>query len=287
MGIFVRRVWAGLAGVPDRCGGFQERALSTPVLESGVDGDCSAVDGEATMATGSGNSKSSGRSRKELRNGSSTSGAPSSRKRKREEFPDYEIVDPDEIEGGPDVMLDVPVVKVEEIDVEVEDLRSRGLGSSRTSRPRQAQRRRRRPARQRRAQYPGGRGAGVAEGATRQRLADPRPGVDTPWTATRSFSRASARPSRMSAKAEDALSLERARRPRTSAKAPSRRSATSGRAPVRRPRGSDRVPVRPPRESARAAHRHCRASVAAPSRSPVAEEATEDGNPNQEAHHGR
>jgi len=76
------------------------------------------------MATGSGNSKSSGRSRKGSRNGSSTNRSSSSRKRKREEFPDYEIVDPDEIEGGPDVMLDVPVVKVDEIDVEVEDLRA-------------------------------------------------------------------------------------------------------------------------------------------------------------------
>ena len=76
------------------------------------------------MATGSGNSKSSGRSRKGSRNGSSTKRSSSSRKRKREEFPDYEIVDPDEIEGGPDVMLDVPVVKAEEIDVEVDDLRA-------------------------------------------------------------------------------------------------------------------------------------------------------------------
>jgi hypothetical protein len=76
------------------------------------------------MATGSGNSKSSGRSRKGSRNGSSTNRSSSSRKRKREEFPDYEIVDPGEIEGGPDVMLDVPVVKAEEIDVEVDDLRA-------------------------------------------------------------------------------------------------------------------------------------------------------------------
>lgn len=78
------------------------------------------------MARGStGNSRSGGGSRRKSSsaNGSSGRGS-SSRKRKREEFPDYEIVDPGEIEGGPDVMLDVPVVKVDEIDVEVEDLRA-------------------------------------------------------------------------------------------------------------------------------------------------------------------
>ena len=48
----------------------------------------------------------------------------SSRKRKREDYPDYEIVDPNEIDEGPDVMLDVPVVKVDEIDITVEDLRA-------------------------------------------------------------------------------------------------------------------------------------------------------------------
>ena len=46
------------------------------------------------------------------------------RKRKRDDYPDYEILDPEKIEGGPDVMLDVPVVKVDEIDVEVDDLRA-------------------------------------------------------------------------------------------------------------------------------------------------------------------
>ncbi|HET6831631.1 MAG TPA: hypothetical protein VFH44_09815 [Solirubrobacterales bacterium] len=75
------------------------------------------------MARGSGNSQSSGRSKgkSSSSNGRSRS---SSQKRKREEFPDYEILDPDEIEGGPDVMLDVPVVKADEIDVEVDDLRA-------------------------------------------------------------------------------------------------------------------------------------------------------------------
>ena len=46
----------------------------------------------------------------------------SSRKRKREEFKDYSVVDPKDISGGPDVLIAVPVVKVDEIDVEVDDL---------------------------------------------------------------------------------------------------------------------------------------------------------------------
>jgi hypothetical protein len=42
--------------------------------------------------------------------------------RSREEYDDYSIVDRSEIPDGPDVLLDVPVVKVDEIEVEVEDL---------------------------------------------------------------------------------------------------------------------------------------------------------------------
>ena len=39
-------------------------------------------------------------------------------------FEDYSILDPAKIEEGPDVLLDVPVVKVDEIDLEVDDLRA-------------------------------------------------------------------------------------------------------------------------------------------------------------------
>jgi hypothetical protein len=46
----------------------------------------------------------------------------SSRKRKREDFKDYSVVDPRKIEGGPDVLINVPVAKVDEIDIEVDDL---------------------------------------------------------------------------------------------------------------------------------------------------------------------
>lgn len=47
-----------------------------------------------------------------------------STKRQREDFDDYEIVDPGKIDEGPDAMLVVPVVKVEELDIEVDDLRA-------------------------------------------------------------------------------------------------------------------------------------------------------------------
>ena len=40
------------------------------------------------------------------------------------EFEDYSVLDPEDIEDGPDVLLDVPVVKVDEVDLEVEDLRA-------------------------------------------------------------------------------------------------------------------------------------------------------------------
>lgn len=45
-------------------------------------------------------------------------------KKNRSAFPDYSIVDPHDLPDGPDVLLDVPVVKVDEIDVEVDDLRA-------------------------------------------------------------------------------------------------------------------------------------------------------------------
>src|SRR5215217_3045310 len=65
------------------------------------------------------------------RNGSSKSSSSRSRNRSsssssraKQEYPDYSIVDPKDIPDGPDVLLDVPVVKVDEVDLEVEDLRA-------------------------------------------------------------------------------------------------------------------------------------------------------------------
>jgi hypothetical protein len=71
-------------------------------------------------AGGSGSGRRSSKKGNSRRNGRGSS----SRKGRREDYPDYEIVDPDELDNGPDVMLDVPVVKVDEIDIEVEDLRA-------------------------------------------------------------------------------------------------------------------------------------------------------------------
>jgi hypothetical protein len=42
----------------------------------------------------------------------------SRRTRRREEFKDYSVVDPKDIGGGPDVLIDIPVVKVDDVDVE-------------------------------------------------------------------------------------------------------------------------------------------------------------------------
>src|SRR5688500_15779184 len=48
----------------------------------------------------------------------------SQRKQKQEQYDDYSIVDPSEIPDGPDVLVDVPVAKVDKIDIEVDDLRA-------------------------------------------------------------------------------------------------------------------------------------------------------------------
>jgi hypothetical protein len=42
--------------------------------------------------------------------------------RKSKEYPDYAVFDPKQITEGPDVLVDVPVAKVDEIDIEVDDL---------------------------------------------------------------------------------------------------------------------------------------------------------------------
>src|SRR5215218_5573636 len=44
--------------------------------------------------------------------------------RRRKQYPSYSVVDPKRIPDGPDVLLDVPVAKVDEIDVEVDELRA-------------------------------------------------------------------------------------------------------------------------------------------------------------------
>jgi hypothetical protein len=48
----------------------------------------------------------------------------SSRRRSPEKLDDYTIIDPAEIDDGPDVLVDVPVVKADSIEIEVDDLRA-------------------------------------------------------------------------------------------------------------------------------------------------------------------
>jgi len=48
----------------------------------------------------------------------------SSRERSPEKLDDYTVIDPAEIDDGPDVLVDVPVVKADSIEIEVDDLRA-------------------------------------------------------------------------------------------------------------------------------------------------------------------
>jgi hypothetical protein len=59
------------------------------------------------------------------KHGSNGRGNSGGRKRKREEFPDYSVFDPKDVPEGPDVLLDIPVVKVDKIKIEVDDLDAR------------------------------------------------------------------------------------------------------------------------------------------------------------------
>jgi hypothetical protein len=69
--------------------------------------------------------RSSGGSTKSGRTSRSTRGdrrSSSSKSRTKQEFDDHAAVDPTEIPARLDVLIDIPVVKVDEIDLEVEDL---------------------------------------------------------------------------------------------------------------------------------------------------------------------
>jgi hypothetical protein len=60
------------------------------------------------------------RAKSESRSGKSSS----NRKRSNEDIPDYSIIDPEEIDEAVDVYFDAPVVKVDEIKFELDDLRA-------------------------------------------------------------------------------------------------------------------------------------------------------------------
>jgi hypothetical protein len=65
---------------------------------------------------------SSGRGSKKSGKSSKASNGRKRKSSSRQEFEDYSIVDPSEIPDGSDVLVDVPVVKVDELEVEVGDL---------------------------------------------------------------------------------------------------------------------------------------------------------------------
>jgi hypothetical protein len=75
---------------------------------------------QSRSRSNSGSKRGSSKSKSDSSNGRRSSG----RQRSKEEFKDYSLVDPANIPEGPDLLVDVPVVKVDEIDLEVEDLRA-------------------------------------------------------------------------------------------------------------------------------------------------------------------
>jgi hypothetical protein len=79
-------------------------------------------------ARASGKGRSSSRSSTKSDSRPSGSRGPNGRgqpRGKREEFPDYSVFDPSDVPQGPDVLVDVPVVKVDKIEIEVDDLQAR------------------------------------------------------------------------------------------------------------------------------------------------------------------
>src|ERR671914_604107 len=73
----------------------------------------------SSSSSGNGRRKSSSNGSK---SSSSRAKSSSSRSRSKEQYDDYAVVDPKKIPDGPDVLLDIPVVKVDEIDLEIDDL---------------------------------------------------------------------------------------------------------------------------------------------------------------------
>src|SRR3954452_3429158 len=74
-------------------------------------------------------SSSSNKPRSSSRSRSSSSGSKngrssSSSRQKKDTYEDYSIVNPKDIPDGPDVLIDIPVVKVDVIDFELDDLRA-------------------------------------------------------------------------------------------------------------------------------------------------------------------
>jgi hypothetical protein len=80
----------------------------------------STASGKRSRSSRSSGSRSSRKSQSTSRNG----GSSSSSKRSHQELPDYSVIDPGEIDEAVDVYVDAPVVKVDEIKFEMDDLRA-------------------------------------------------------------------------------------------------------------------------------------------------------------------
>jgi hypothetical protein len=79
----------------------------------------------ANSGSRSGNSRSkSTRSKRSSQSGRSNGRASSTAKRSNKDLPDYSIIDPDKLDDAVDVYLDAPVVQVDEINFELDDLRA-------------------------------------------------------------------------------------------------------------------------------------------------------------------
>ena len=88
-------------------------------------------------------SNSKGGASRSNRNRASSNGKGAGR-----DVPDFSVVDPEEIDEAVDVFVDAPVVKVDEIKFEIDDLRAHVALLAEVWELRPAQRRRRGPARQ-------------------------------------------------------------------------------------------------------------------------------------------
>ena len=74
--------------------------------------------------SGSGRKGSSSSSRRSSNSRSSNGRGSSSRQRSNQEYQDYSIIDPEDIDEAVDVYVDVPTVQVNEIEFEMDDLRA-------------------------------------------------------------------------------------------------------------------------------------------------------------------
>jgi hypothetical protein len=77
-----------------------------------------------SQPAGSRSSRGSTRSRRDSASSRSNGASSSAPKRSNQDLPDYSVIDPNDIDEAVDVYVDAPVVKVDEIKFEMDDLRA-------------------------------------------------------------------------------------------------------------------------------------------------------------------